>query len=788
MTLRIQSALALALLAIAATLTTSSAYAADPNADGGVIWLDHPAGQWTEGLPVGNGRLGAMVMGGVAEARWQFNEDSVWNGGPHSYAHAGAAKVLPKLRELLLAGKQAEAEKLAMSEFMSEPVRQRDYQPCGDLLIAFNHQGEPESYHRALDLDTARVTTSYRVGERTYTRTTLASYPDNAIVIRLSCDQAGGLSFQARLTAPHEQSQTKSSDDRTLLLTGRVGNSDEDQVRFAAHARITETDGQLGRDGDALSVSGASHATLLLTARSNHLGYRDLSGDPTARSEADLQPASEREYQQLVDRHTEDHQSLYRRVSLELAGEVSDKPTDQWVLASQGQADPKLAELLFDYGRYLMIASSRPGGQPANLQGLWNEDLQPAWGSKYTININTEMNYWLTDPCNLPECAEPLYDAIGELSESGAEVAREHYNAPGWVVHHNFDLWRGAAPINASNHGIWPTGGAWLCQHLWNRYAFSGDEEFLRHTAYPLLKGASTFFVDYLVEDPRNDQGLLISGPSNSPEQGGLVMGPTMDHQIIRALFEYTIAASEQLDVDADLRGELRSLSARIAPNQIGQHGQLQEWIEDVDNPSNRHRHVSHLWGVFPGDEITPDTPDLFDAARTSLEQRGDEGTGWSRAWKINLWARLRDGDRAEKVLRGLLTLTESPLTDYRGGGVYANLFDAHPPFQIDGNFGATSGICEMLVQSHRTTDDGRRLIELLPALPSAWPDGEVKGLCTRDGLVIDIKWKDGRFEECVVQSNLDGRFRFVFGAHYSDSDLAAGESTTIHPGAAMLR
>jgi alpha-L-fucosidase 2 len=430
----------------------------------------------------------------------------------------------------------------------------------------------------------------------------------------------------------------------------------------------------------------------------------------------------------------------------------------------------------------LLIASSRPGTQPANLQGLWNDNPRPSWESKYTVNINTQMNYWPTEPCNLAECGEPLFDVLTEVAESGRETATAHYDSPGWVLHHNFDLWRGTAPINGSDHGIWPTGGAWLCQHLWWHYVYSGDESFLRETAYPLMKGAAQFFVDNLVEDPRSDHGWLISGPSNSPEQGGLVMGPTMDHQIIRNLFANTAEAAEVLGVDDDFRATLVDMWSRIAPNQIGQYGQLQEWLEDIDDPANRHRHVSHLWGVFPGAEITPDTPELFAAARQSLDMRGDGGTGWSLAWKINLWARLRDGDRAHRVLGGLLTLTGSPKSDHNGGGVYTNLFDAHPPFQIDGNFGATSGVCEMLVQSHRRDDQGRPMIELLPALPAAWPNGSVSGLRTRGGLELEMGWNDGKLNVATIRSKRGGAAVVRNGETSQLVNLAAGEETTIQP------
>jgi len=728
-----------------------------------VLWYEQPAAKWTEALPVGNGQLGAMVFGGTETERIQFNHDTLWVGRPHDYSHEGAAAHLPTLRNLLFEGKQGDAHKLGNERFMSVPLRQMPYQPFGDVNLTFPGHDKAKDYRRQLDIDQAIATTTYKVDGVIYTREVFSSNPDDVIVVRITADEPGKLSCTVAFSTPHGGSTTKALGDDQLVLSGKIGG--DSVLRFEARL-MAKADGGKVQPGDAgIEVTGADAATLLLAGATNYKKFEDLSGDPAARCDATMKAVAGKKYDAIRKDHVADHQSLFRRVVLDLG--TNDKtgiPTDKRLKAFN-EEDPQLAALYYQFGRYLMIAASRPGCQPMNLQGLWNESTRPPWECKYTCNINTEMNYWPTEMCNLAECHLPLFDALEEMVLSGRKVAKVHYNARGWVLHHNFDLWRGTAPINNSNHGIWVTGGAWLCQHLWWHYQFSGDKDFLAKRAYPVMKEASLFFVDFLIKDPRNDKGWLISGPSNSPEIGGLVMGPTMDHQIIRNLFANTIEASKILSVDEDLRKTLTEKRAKIAPNLIGQHGQLQEWLEDKDNPNNHHRHVSHLWGVHPGNEITPrGTPKLCKAAQTSLRHRGDGGTGWSKAWKVNFWARFEDGDHSFLMLKGLIS-----------GSTFPNMFDAHPPFQIDGNFGGTSGITEMLLQSHAGE------ISILPALPSAWPAGSVTGLRARGGVEVDIAWKDGKPTKVVLKAKIDGKHKVRLpDDKVQQIDLKAGQTVEV--------
>ena len=724
------------------------------------LWYQQPAEKWCEALPVGNGHMGAMVFGGVPECRIQFNEHTVWTGFPRSYAHTNAVAALPEIRKLLFDGKQKEAEALAMRDFMSEPLHQEKYQPCGDLFVALAGVTAVTNYTRTLDLGEGVHTVAFSAAGVRYTQETFASHPDNVLVHRVTADKKGALACTVRMTSPHKQSQTRALPDGRLVLQGQVQTNG---VAFEVGAAVLARgrNARLTSEGDTVAVSGADAVEIRWTAATNVKAWNALGADPAAACRQGMAAVANKTHAELCKAHMADHQKLFSLAEIRLPRTAaSERPTDERLKAFRSADDPDFAALVFQYGRYLLIACSRAGGQPANLQGIWNDSLTPPWDSKYTCNINTEMNYWPAEVTGLSECHDALFAALDELMVSGRVTAREHYGAQGWVLHHNFDLWRGTAPINHSNHGIWLSGSGWLSLHLWEHYLFTQDKRFLRERAWPVMKEAALFYSDFLVEDPVTK--CLISTPSNSPEQGGLVAGPTMDHQIIRSLFRACIEASALLGADQDFAERLRGQVVRIAPNKIGQYGQLQEWMTDRDEPKNQHRHVSHLWGVYPGCDITwKETPELFAAARQSLLYRGDAATGWSMGWKVNLWARFLDGDHAYTILANLL----EPLGTVKGaGGMYPNLFDAHPPFQIDGNFGSASGIAEMLLQSHLRDAEGRQVIHLLPALPKVWREGSFKGLRARGGFVVDAEWREGRLVRAEISSAGGGAARLKIG------------------------
>ena len=739
------------------------------------LWYGQPAARWEEALPLGNGRLGAMVFGRVGQERLQLNEDTLWAGGPYTPDNPEALAALPEVRRLIAEGRYKDAADLAGAKMMARPLTQMAYGTLGDILLTFPGAAAPKTYYRDLDLDTAISSVTYERSDGTIRREAFVSAPDQVIVVRMEAKgEAFGFDLtyrgpgEAQVWPPkdfvfatekagaavdwlvREDSAAQDKDvairpdgPRAWLITGRNASSAgiPSALTFALRVEVL-TDGRAAVSGSALSVTGAHTATLLISAATSYVNFHDTSGDPVAIVRRQAGQAAAKPYATLRRDHVLGHQALFGGFSIDLGRTAAaDLPTDARILAAGAVDDPALAALYLQYARYLLLSSSRPGSQPANLQGIWNRATNPPWGSKYTININTEMNYWPAGPAGLTACAEPLLHMVEELSVTGARTASAMYGARGWVAHHNTDLWRAAAPIDGPAWGLWPCGGAWLCNTLWDQYDYGRDPAFLARL-YPLMLGASQFFLDTLVEDPKG-RGLVTS-PSLSPENShpfgaSLCAGPAMDRQIIRDLFNRTREAGTRLNRDAALLARIAETEKRIAPDRIGRGGQVQEWLEDWDAgaPEQQHRHISHLYALYPSSQINPrDTPDYVKAAQVTLRQRGDLSTGWATAWRICCWARTGDGDHAHAILRSLLGPQRT----------YPNMFDAHPPFQIDGNFGGATGIMEMVLQSWGGE------IHLLPALPGAWPSGRITGICARGAITADMAWSRGQLTSLVLK------------------------------------